>query len=134
MSRSFGSHVSWLAEFTAYFLSVAGLDKALEFPLLLLFCNLPLSGHELAVLIIICLCYLCSCRAAIEDQYAKSLAKLARTQYGDGEEGTLRDAWREVRSGVQADSAAHASFATKVIPCFDSQMATFCWYPRPWKH
>ncbi|XP_065180625.1 growth arrest-specific protein 7-like [Sycon ciliatum] len=64
-------------------------------------------------------------RAAIEDQYSKALAKLARTQYGDCEEGTLRETWREIRSGVQATSASHASLATKLLNDVERPMSQY---------
>ncbi|CAB4027289.1 Hypothetical predicted protein [Paramuricea clavata] len=54
-------------------------------------------------------------RAIIEDVYAKSLAKLAASIYGDQEEGTLGRAWKHLKTKLQEEASAHQAFAVKLV-------------------
>ena len=87
--------------------------------------------------------YVIVCRAAIEEQYAKSLAKLAKSTLGDNEEGcglvvtgrdnnltaylyfnrTLLKAWIGLKTEIRERSEAHSKLASKVTaqsPCLSS--------------
>ncbi|KJE94918.1 hypothetical protein CAOG_05459 [Capsaspora owczarzaki ATCC 30864] len=64
-------------------------------------------------------------RAAIEDQYAKQLARLAKTSLGDQEEGSLKTAWNQVKMDMLNQSQAHQSFAGALVTDLDKSIMKF---------
>lgn len=53
-------------------------------------------------------------RAIIEEQYARSLAKLSKSTLGDNEEGTLHKAWLALKAETRERSETHSKFASQL--------------------
>jgi hypothetical protein len=53
-------------------------------------------------------------RSIIEEQYAKSLMKLSKSNFGDQEEGTLGRAWQTIKAELAERSKFHSTFANEV--------------------
>ncbi|KAH8827805.1 SH3 domain-containing protein [Flagelloscypha sp. PMI_526] len=71
-------------------------------------------------------------RAAIEDDYARRLAKLSRTALGRDEIGELRASLDSLKAETEKQAAAHQTLATQLKNDIESPTATF--YARQSQH
>ncbi|XP_077979427.1 growth arrest-specific protein 7-like [Glandiceps talaboti] len=53
-------------------------------------------------------------RAAVEENYAKSLQKLSQSQLGSKEGGSLSDAWKKIKLSLAEEAEIHQQFAAKI--------------------
>ncbi|EGD83012.1 hypothetical protein PTSG_12053 [Salpingoeca rosetta] len=64
-------------------------------------------------------------RAAVEDQYAKALAKLAKVTLGDMEEGHMRQIWLNVKNDIAEEARDRATFAIQLSTELDKDFMSF---------
>uniref|UniRef100_UPI00358EDECE growth arrest-specific protein 7-like isoform X2 n=1 Tax=Myxine glutinosa TaxID=7769 RepID=UPI00358EDECE len=53
-------------------------------------------------------------RIRIEEEYARNLSKLSKSLLVANEEGTLAEAWAQIKKGLSAETEVHLKFASKV--------------------
>eukprot|EP00794_Sanderia_malayensis_P009109 gene9109-10082_t len=54
-------------------------------------------------------------RAAIEDLYAKNLARLAHSGHGSQEKGSYGETWQKIKKGVEEEAKNHQKFASSLL-------------------
>ncbi|KAK1187833.1 GAS7 protein, partial [Pygoscelis papua] len=57
---------------------------------------------------------LCVCRIKIEEEYAKNLSKLSQNSLAAQEEGTLGEAWAQLKKSLADEAEVHLKFSSKL--------------------